>query len=138
MDIMTQTQDPFAVLGIAPTLSLDLVKRAYFAALQTHPPHDDATGFQRLRAAYETLTRTGGLSNAYFATPLELGQELEQRNASLADERARATSAMRQQRASATAAARFVATFSKLTLAQADALLKTEPSQCQANSEKGA
>ncbi len=48
-------EDPFAVLGIAPTLDLGAVKRAYFAALPRHPPHADPAGFARLRAAYDAL-----------------------------------------------------------------------------------
>ena len=37
-------EGPFAVLGIAPTLDLGAVKRAYFAALPRHPPHADPAG----------------------------------------------------------------------------------------------
>jgi len=54
-------EDPFAVLGIAPPSTLGDIKRAYFTALQQHPPHADADGFRRLRAAYECLLKPGAL-----------------------------------------------------------------------------
>src|SRR5439155_9465721 len=54
--VVSQAEEsPFQVLGIAPTLDLGAVKRAYFAALTRHPPHADPEGFRRLRAAYEPL-----------------------------------------------------------------------------------
>ena len=50
---------PFAVLGLAPTLDLAAIKRAYFALLAKHPPHQDQEGFRRIRAAYEALGSLG-------------------------------------------------------------------------------
>lgn len=47
--------DPFEALGLAPTTDLGAIKRAYFAALQRHPPHQDPEGFRRVRTAYEAL-----------------------------------------------------------------------------------
>lgn len=52
-------ESPFAVLGIAPTLDLAAIKRAYFALLAKHPPHRDQEGFRRIRAAYEALGSFG-------------------------------------------------------------------------------
>ncbi|WP_309895698.1 J domain-containing protein [Archangium sp.] len=68
-------EEPFAVLGLAPTTDPVAVKSAYFAALARHPPHQDVEGFQRLRRAYEALTRPGGLAVAYLTSPVDV-QEL--------------------------------------------------------------
>jgi hypothetical protein len=63
---------PFALLGIAPTLDLAAVKRAYFAALALHPPHQDPEGFQQVRGAYEALMRPGALAAAYLTSPVDV------------------------------------------------------------------
>ncbi len=47
--------DPYAVLGLAPTASLDEIKRAYFAQVRAHPPEHDPEAFKQIRAAYEQL-----------------------------------------------------------------------------------
>lgn len=65
----TASLDPFAVLGLAPTLDAAMVKRAYFAALARHPPHADPEGFRRIRAAYEAL-RGEGLRAAHLRAPI--------------------------------------------------------------------
>jgi hypothetical protein len=44
-------------LGLAPTKDLRQIKQAYAARLKQVHPEDDAEGFQRLRAAYETAQR---------------------------------------------------------------------------------
>lgn len=72
--MMTMPDEPFAVLGLAPTLDAAAVKRAYFDALARHPPHQDPVGFQRLRAAYEALSRPGALAAAYLASPVDVAQ----------------------------------------------------------------
>jgi curved DNA-binding protein CbpA len=69
---MKPSAEPFAVLGLAPTLDAAAVKRAYFAALARHPPHQDAEGFQRVRRAYEALASPGALAAAYLASPLDV------------------------------------------------------------------
>ena len=53
-------------------MDLVAVKSAYFAALARHPPHQDLEGFQRLRRAYEALTRPGGLAVAYLTSPVDV------------------------------------------------------------------
>jgi hypothetical protein len=68
--------DPFATLGLEPTLQPARVKRAYFEAVVRTPPYRDAPAFARVRAAYEALIRPGGLEAAYLAAPLALGREL--------------------------------------------------------------
>ncbi len=65
-------EEPFAVLGLAPTTDPAAVKSAYFTALARHPPHQDLEGFQRLRRAYEALTRPGGLAVAYLTSPVDV------------------------------------------------------------------
>jgi curved DNA-binding protein CbpA len=93
---MKMLNEPFAILGLEPTLDAAAVKRAYFAALARHPPHQDAERFQRVRGAYEALSSPGGLAAAYLASPMDVRK--------LADEaRARFDAAM--QRASAAALA---------------------------------
>ena len=69
-------QDPFAALGLEPTLDPLQVKRAYFAALQRHPPHADPEGFRRIRDAYEALSAPAALEQAYSRHPVDLDAEL--------------------------------------------------------------
>ncbi|MGE3540514.1 MAG: molecular chaperone DnaJ [Candidatus Tectimicrobiota bacterium] len=47
--------DPFAVLGLDDSADDAAVRAAYLQALRLAPPDRDPTGFQRLRAAYDTL-----------------------------------------------------------------------------------
>ncbi len=68
--------EPFQVLGIAATLNVAEVKRAYFAELRKHPPHADPEAFRRLRMAYEELTAPGGLPLAFIAVPVDVASEL--------------------------------------------------------------
>jgi len=64
-------EDPFAVLGIAPTESLAEVKRAYFAMLSKHPPHSDPVGFHRVRSAYEQLMKPGALATVAWTSTFD-------------------------------------------------------------------
>ncbi len=66
------TTDPFAVLELAPTLEVSLIKRAYFAALTRHPPQTDPDGFRRVRDAYELLSNPATRAAAFVAAPLDL------------------------------------------------------------------
>lgn len=47
--------DPYAVLGIAPTVTDAEVKQAYFAQVRAHPPESDPQAFKLVRAAYDRL-----------------------------------------------------------------------------------
>src|SRR5256885_10106397 len=47
--------DPYTVLGIPSTASMEEIKQAYFAQVRAHPPERDAVVFKQVRAAYERL-----------------------------------------------------------------------------------
>jgi hypothetical protein len=66
------TEDPFAVLGIAPTMDYAAIKQAYFKRLPEHPPHADPMGFARLRAAYDALRSATTRTAVVLAAPLDL------------------------------------------------------------------
>jgi hypothetical protein len=68
--------DPYRVLGIAPTLDPAAIKRAYFARLSATPPHQDPDGFRRLRSAYEALQQPTAARLAWLATPPDVAHEL--------------------------------------------------------------
>jgi hypothetical protein len=68
--------DPFFVLGLAPTLDPAAIKRAYFQALAKTPPHADAQGFRRLRTAYEALSDPRQLPLAWLRAPIDTEAEL--------------------------------------------------------------
>lgn len=111
-------EDPFAVLGIAPTLEVATVKRAYFAALARHPPHRDREGFQRLRAAYEALMAPAGLAAAYAAIPPDLVTELARYRARFDAALARAATRPSEVEGNAARAARLLDQVSRLSWAQ--------------------
>lgn len=52
---MKEYVDPYAVLGIDRTASLDEIKQAYFALVREHPPERDPEAFKRIRGAYDHL-----------------------------------------------------------------------------------
>jgi len=47
--------DPYAVLGLAPSAGPEEIKKAYFTQVRAHPPERDPEAFKRVRAAYESL-----------------------------------------------------------------------------------
>ena len=47
--------DPYEVLGIAPDVPDDAVKKAYLAQVREHPPERAPQEFKRIRAAYDAL-----------------------------------------------------------------------------------
>jgi len=97
-------ESPFAVLGIRPTLDLAAIKRAYFALLAKHPPHQDQEGFKRIRAAYEALGSFGEVASFVLRqapdAALELPAYRERHDAALA--RAQALAATHAAKADAT------------------------------------
>jgi hypothetical protein len=68
-------ENPYVVLGIAPTLDFGQIKRAYFQLLPRFAPHSDPLGFRRLRAAYDQLSGDGLLA-AYVTAPIDIEAEL--------------------------------------------------------------
>lgn len=70
------SEDPFALLGLAPTLDGTAVRRAWMQAVKRHPPHSDPSGFQRLRTAYERLSSADTLRDAWLAAPFDAATEL--------------------------------------------------------------
>lgn len=83
-------ENPFDVLGIAPTLRADVIKRAYFTLLARHPPHADPVGFARLRAAYDALGTPAARTAFVLSAPLDRAALWEARasEAELAEARA--------------------------------------------------
>ena len=73
---MTADVDPYAILGLAPTLDAGKIKRAYFAAIAKSPPHVDAEAFRRVRQAYETLLAEDRRARAFLAAPIDEASEL--------------------------------------------------------------
>ncbi|HEX2572604.1 MAG TPA: J domain-containing protein [Polyangia bacterium] len=119
------SEDPFAVLGIAPTLDMAQVKRAYFAALARHPPHRDGEGFRRLRAAYEALMAPEGLAAAYAASPPDLLAELARYRARLDEALTKAATRPSAAEDNATRAARLIEQISRMSWTQTIAALST-------------
>jgi len=73
--------EAFKALGVAPTLDLGAIKRAYFELLKACPPHVDPERFSRLRRAYEPLSTAAGLAAAYFSAPMDFAAEVARRRA---------------------------------------------------------
>lgn len=72
----TPVDNPYAVLGIAPMLDADAIKRAYFKRLATTPPHGDPEAFRKLRAAYETLAQADTRALAWLHAPVDRDAEI--------------------------------------------------------------
>lgn len=53
---LPDTDDPHALLGVEPDATSDEVRRAYLRKIKVFKPDLDPAAFQRIRAAYETLT----------------------------------------------------------------------------------
>jgi len=53
---MTDTyENPYVVLGLTRTATLDEIKKAYFLQVRQHPPEREPDAFKRIRAAYDQL-----------------------------------------------------------------------------------
>lgn len=116
-------EGPFSVLGIAPTLEMATVKRAYFAALARHPPHRDREGFQRLRSAYEALMAPEGLVAAYAASPPDLITELARYRTRFDALLAQVAARPREVEGNTTRAARCIEQLSRMSWSQTVAAL---------------
>jgi len=110
--------DPFAALDLAPTLDLAQVKRAYFAALQRHPPHADPDGFRRVRDAYETLSSPEALAQAFAHRPIDFEAELRRWDEQFAARVEAAAQARAAAHRTGEAVRRFVDDLSARTLAE--------------------
>lgn len=49
------SENPYAVLGLSRTATLDEIKQAYFTQVRQHPPEREPEAFKRIRAAYDQL-----------------------------------------------------------------------------------
>lgn len=119
-------EDPYVVLGIAPTLELGEIKRAYFRLLPRHLPHADPAGFRRLRDAYERLLVDTSLLTAYVSAELDIAGELARVDAELAE---RTSAARSQLDASEDAKARVKSFTALLRLELADARARVRSSK---------
>jgi hypothetical protein len=112
---MAPLENPFTVLGLpAPTLDEAEVRRAYFAAVQRHPPHRDADAFRRVRAAYESLATPVGRAAAMLMAPLDVGASLAPLRRRFDEAVARAMSDAREASDVRASIARFVGHFSRI------------------------
>jgi curved DNA-binding protein CbpA len=55
LDRLDQDENPYQVMGLAPTATEQEIRRAYFRLVREHPPERDPDQFKRIRAAYEIL-----------------------------------------------------------------------------------
>jgi curved DNA-binding protein CbpA len=53
--VLSQTADPYAVLGLERGADQAEIRQAYFELVRQHPPEKDAETFKIIRAAYEKL-----------------------------------------------------------------------------------
>ena len=53
--MLSQTSDPYAVLGLERGANQAEIRRAYFDLVRQYPPEKDAETFKIIRAAYEKL-----------------------------------------------------------------------------------
>ena len=109
------TSGAFEVLRCAPTLDEGAIRRAYYAELRLHPPHQDPDGFKRLREAYEALLDPKGRSANFLAAPLDVQALLARYDAQLAEPLAAAKAAM----SDSARVQRFVEGWSTLSWAEA-------------------
>jgi curved DNA-binding protein CbpA len=50
-----ELRDPYDVLGLDRTATLEEIRRAYFTNVREHPPEREPEVFKRIRAAYDAL-----------------------------------------------------------------------------------
>ena len=52
-------ENPYTVLGLDSSASMDAIKQAYFGLVRAHPPEREPEAFKRFRAAYDFLELRG-------------------------------------------------------------------------------
>ena len=112
-------RSPFHILGIAPTLDLAAIKRAYFTALVKHPPHSDPEGFKRIRLAYEALGSRGEAASHLLRSAIDVEAELALLRERHDEALARAGQASVANAADAARVARFTDGLARLNLEEA-------------------
>lgn len=55
MNDKIESQDPYAVLGVARSAESDEIKRAYFRLVRAYPPEREPERFKEIRSAYERI-----------------------------------------------------------------------------------
>jgi hypothetical protein len=110
--------DPFAILGIAPTRDLATIKRAYFAGLAKSPPHAAPEAFRKLRTAYETLSDPRTCLLAFLRAPIDVDEELARFAREWGDRLAQVAAASRAARRSERAVTSFVDCIARMTYAE--------------------
>jgi curved DNA-binding protein CbpA len=69
--------DPYRLLGVADGADDDSIRAAYLAAIRACPPERDRQRFERVRAAYESISsEPRRLAHALFDTSAPTPQEL--------------------------------------------------------------
>ncbi len=112
---MEPPENPFVVLGLAPTLDEVEVRRGYFAAVKRHPPHRDADAFRRVRAAYESLATPAGRAAAMLTAPIDVDALLAGLRRRFDEALARAVTEEQEMSAARMSATRFVGHFSRMS-----------------------
>jgi hypothetical protein len=120
--------NPFGILQLAPTLDRAAVKRAYFAQLAQHSPHQDPEGFRRIRAAYEALTAPGALEVAFLTSPIDVAAEIQNWNDRFGEKLKCAAQQRRQREATQNAASEFIESICRMSITAAIASWRSAPS----------
>jgi len=73
--------DPYRILGLAPPVDDEVVRRAYLEAIRECPPERDAARFEAIRNAYEAVADSRrrlkhALFNAEGPTPAQVLETL--------------------------------------------------------------
>jgi hypothetical protein len=125
----TPHEDPWFVLGIAPTEDVRAVKAAYFERLKTESPHANPAGFRRLRKAYETLIAPGALDALAWTSAPDLESLRTELERSLRAAQQHAERCAESEAVRAGAVRRFIETFGALSWDEAIARANgaTEP-----------
>lgn len=69
------TSDPYEILGVPRTASLEEIRRAYAVLVRRYPPQQEPRMFQKVRRAYEILSDPQ--KRAEFDSRTQLGGEIE-------------------------------------------------------------